>query len=54
MVSLELVYDNHSNISPCALPPGLPDNVRQKVVKYFDDILTRRLGEIKERSASPQ
>lgn len=48
------VYDNGPTISACALPPGLPDNVRQEVVKHFDSILTKKLREIKERSETEE
>ena len=47
------MYTNHSNVFGCALPPGLPDSLRGKVLRHFDQILVTYLTDlIRERRVS--
>jgi len=47
------MYTNHSNVFGCALPPGLPDSVRGKVLRHFDQSLFTYLMDVmRERRMS--
>jgi hypothetical protein len=47
------IYANHSIVFGCALPPGLPNSVRNKVLDYFDGMLFAYLSDaMRERRMS--
>jgi hypothetical protein len=47
------IYANHSIVFGCALPPGLPNSVRSKVLGHFDRMLFTYLSNVmRERRMS--
>jgi hypothetical protein len=46
------IYSKHVHIYGCALPPGLPCVVRERVIRKFEDLLRIYLDEVKVRSLS--
>ncbi|KAA8895774.1 hypothetical protein FN846DRAFT_315662 [Sphaerosporella brunnea] len=46
------IYNKHVYIYGCALPPGLPGVVRERVIRKFEDLLREYLDDVKLRSLS--
>ena len=46
------IYSKHAHIYSCALPPGLPSVVRERVIRKFENTRRGHLGEVKLGSLS--
>lgn len=46
------IFRKHRNITACALPPGLPAQIRKKVIAHFEGLLKEYYSEELKRQRS--